>query len=326
METKTRQYKRLVASRVRIAISGCLVGAKVRYNGEHCLKRPLASLSSEHIDLIPLCPEVEAGLSVPREPIRLVRIDNGQTRVVGSNSKHDYTQQLEQYSELKVNSLCQMDLDGAIMKSKSPSCGMERVKVYLENGHTDIPARGVFTSKLMKENPFLAVEEEGRLNDPTLREEFFTRAFAVRRLKDVFASKWTRHDVIELHRQEKFLLLAHDQVTYRKLGSLVGHISDFTREEFESQYMSLFQQALTHTPTVSNHYNVLQHLYGFLKSSLTPKAKLLFREMLTEFKDLFLPLSVIMSTLKVLSKQASCGYVDSQTYLSPFPLVARFKP
>ena len=148
---------------------------------------------------------------------------------------------------------------------------MERLKVYLENGHTDIPARGVFTSKLMKENPFLAVEEEGRLNDPTLREEFFTRAFAVRRLKDVFASKWTRHDVIELHRQEKFLLLAHDQVTYRKLGSLVGHISDFTREEFESRYMSLFQQALTHTPTVSNHYNVLQHLYGFLKSSLTQK-------------------------------------------------------
>ena len=325
MDRKTRQYKRLVASRVRIAISGCLIGAKVRYNGEHCLKKPLAALSSEHIELIPLCPEVEAGLSVPREPIRLVRLESGKTGVFGSNSKHDYTTLLEKYSETKVASLSQMDLDAAIMKSKSPSCGMERVKVYLENGHTDVPAQGVFTARLIKANPLLAVEEEGRLNDLGLHEEFFTRAFATRRLKDAFTGDWTRRDVMEFHRQEKFLLLAHDEACYRELGRLVGDIGDFTADDFKTQYMSLFQLALTHKPTVSKHYNVLQHLYGFLKSSLAPNAKLLFREMLVEFKELFLPLSVVMSTLKVLTKQAECGYVDSQTYLNPFPRVATFK-
>ena len=304
--------------KLRIGVSGCLLGKMVRFDGQHAQSNFVRCLAEEHAEFVSFCPEVEMGMSIPREPIRLVN-ENDEVVLRGSRSLQDYTSQMREFSDAKAKTLIAMDLDACIVKSKSPSCGMERVKVYLENGHPAKRAAGIFTATLRALAPDLPVEEEGRLNDPVLRENFFLRVYARRRVKQLFQKAWRRGDVVEFHRREKFLLLSQNESTYRKLGTLVANISQFPRANFKESYMRLYLASFENRFSVKRHVNTLHHMYGFLKKDMGASVKSFFQSTLTDFRDQLIPLSVVIAVLHGLIHDLNNQYLATQSYLQPFP-------
>ena len=217
------------SSEIKLGISACLLGEKVRYDGGHKRDAYITDILGAFVTFVPVCPEVELGLGTPRETLRLVRLAD-EVHLVAQKSGADHTKNMNAYARRKVEELARLDLSGYILKKDSPSCGMERVRVSDEN---DVPAktgRGLFATVLLEQMPHLPVEEEGRLQDPRLRENFVERVFACRRLRDFFTSPWKMGDLVRFHTAEKFLLLAHDAAAYEKLGRLVaGVIEDYRR-------------------------------------------------------------------------------------------------
>jgi uncharacterized protein YbbK (DUF523 family)/uncharacterized protein YbgA (DUF1722 family) len=304
--------------KLKIGVSGCLLGNAVRFDGQHARSNFVLELAKEHAEFISFCPEVEMGMSVPRETVRLVQ-QNGEIVMKGSRSSKDYTSQMRDFSYTKAKALIALDLDACIVKSKSPSCGMERVKVYLENGHPTKRGSGMFTATLQDLAPDLPIEEEGRLNDPVLRENFFLRVYARRRVKQLFQKEWSRGEVVEFHRQEKFLLLSQNESSYRKLGQLVANIAQFSKSNFKEQYISLYLASFENRFSVKRHVNTLCHMYGFLKNDMSESAKSFFHDTLANFRSHLIPLSVVVAVLHGLVHDLNNLYLDKQSYLQPFP-------
>ena len=202
---------------IRIGVSSCLLGEAVRYDGGHKRDRFLTDLLGRFVEWVPVCPELESGMGAPRPAMRLVR-DGEELRLREIASGRDHTPRMQRYAGRRVRSLREFDLCGYILKQGSPSCGMERVKVYGENAMPRRDGRGLYAAALMSAYPHLPVEEEGRLNDAPLRENFIERVFAYRRLRDLFRGRWTHGGVVAFHTAHKLQLLAHDVVTYRRLG------------------------------------------------------------------------------------------------------------
>ncbi|MGE3276882.1 MAG: YbgA family protein [Vicinamibacterales bacterium] len=311
---------------VRIGISRCLLGDEVRWDGGHKRDRFLVETFGHYVEWVPVCPEVESGLPVPRETMRLEASPEGGTtvngrlvRLVFPKSGGDWTDEMAGWAGARVRALARDDLDGFILKSNSPSCGMERVRIYQPGRPAEKKGRGVFAEALMSQLPHLPVEEEGRLSDPRLRENFIERVFAYRRLKALFAGRWGVGDLVRFHTAHKLTLLAHKPAAYRALGRLVAEAKGTPREQLRTQYVEGFMTAMAAPATPAKHANVLQHMLGHLRGRLDAEDRAEVLELIEDHRRGLVPLIVPVTLLRHHVRRLGVAYLEGQTYLDPHP-------
>jgi uncharacterized protein YbgA (DUF1722 family)/uncharacterized protein YbbK (DUF523 family) len=303
---------------LKIGVSTCLLGKPVRYDGGHKLDHFLADMLGRYVKFVPVCPEVELGLGTPRETLRLVRRDDG-VRMVFGKTGADVTDAMREYSEKRVERLAGEELSGYVLKKDSPSCGMERVKVYGEKGPGARTGVGVYAEVLLARFPHLPVEEEGRLNDPGLRDNFVERIFAYRRVRDLFAGRWTMGDLVRFHTVHKLALLAHRPAAYQSLGRLVAHAKGRPRAEVAAEYETGFMTALATLATRRTHTNVLQHIAGYFKEQLDADGKRELQSLIGDYHRGLVPLIVPVTLLRHYVRRFGVAYLEGQVYLEPHP-------
>jgi uncharacterized protein YbgA (DUF1722 family)/uncharacterized protein YbbK (DUF523 family) len=303
---------------VRIGVSSCLLGQKVRFDGGHKRDAFLVGTFGEFVEWVPVCPELEVGLGVPREPIRLVRSGAG-IRLVGVKSATDHTESMTRYAARRAEKLAGENLDGYILKKDSPSCGMERVNVHDPSGSPARTGRGLFAEAVIARFPLLPVEEEGRLSDPRLRDSFVERVFAYRRLRDLWAGRWTIGALVEFHTAHKLTLLAHSPETYRTLGRLVARASELPRAEVHATYERAFMHGMAAMATPRKHVNVLQHMLGYFRKVLDDDSRAELAQSIADYQQGLLPLIVPVTLFRHHVRRCGVTYLAGQTYLEPHP-------
>ncbi|MGL4318504.1 MAG: YbgA family protein [Pseudomonas sp.] len=306
------------APKLKLAISACLLGAEVRYNGGHKESQLCSRILAEHFDFVPLCPEVAIGLGTPRPALRLVG-DPLAPRAQGSrDSQLDVTDALQEYGARMAAE--QDDICGYIFMHKSPSCGLHRVKVYQANGY---PAAGggsgLYSAAFQRLRPDLPVEEDGRLNDPVLRENFLTRVYAYAEWQRLLASGLSRRAITDFHARYKYQLMAHNPLQYLALGRLLGELGQHDPAELGPRYFSQLMAALQKCATRGTHSNVLQHLCGYLKRYLSAAEKQELQQLIAQYRSGIVPLVVPLTLLKHHFRQHPHRYVAQQAYLQPHP-------
>lgn len=304
--------------RVKIGVSSCLLGQEVRYNGGHKQDRFLVSSLSQFVDYVPVCPEVAIGLGIPRPPIRLVG-DPDLPKAVGTDdATMDVTSRLQSFAHDKVPSLG--EISGYILKKDSPSCGMERVKVYSEKGGAaQRKGQGVFARVLMERMPLLPVEEEGRLNDPVLKENFLTRIFVIRRWQELVAEGLSSRALIAFHTDHKFLLMAHSQAAYKRMGQLLADLGGADLEAIALMYVTELMTALKRRATRKRHANTLQHMAGYLKRSIDSDDKQELNHNIDAYRRGQVPLIVPITLFRHYFRRHPDPYMERQVYLNPHP-------
>jgi uncharacterized protein YbgA (DUF1722 family)/uncharacterized protein YbbK (DUF523 family) len=303
---------------LRIGISRCLLGHEVRYDGGHKRDQFLTEVLGCYVEWVPVCPEVEAGLGTPREAMRLVG-DADRPRLITIKSGSDYTEVLESTTVVRIQALKKLDLSGYVFKKDSPSCGMERVRLYNPHGMPNRQGIGIFARAFMNHFPLIPVEEEGRLCDPGLRENFIERVFCYRRYQDLVNGGFTRQAVVRFHTIHKYLLMAHSQPHYQALGRLVGQADRHRPRELVVAYGEIFMKALRVKATVRKHVNVLQHIVGFFKNRLSAQEKRELLGVIDDYHRELTPLIVPMTLIKHYVRMFDVGYIRDQVYLNPHP-------
>jgi len=307
--------------RLRLGVSACLLGEEVRYNGGHKHMHFLTHVLGDYVDWVSVCPEVEVGMGTPRESIRLQgSVDDPQ--LVGPKSGTDHTAAMKTWSQTRLDELETLDLHGYILKKDSPSCGLFRVRLY--NIETGIPTRdgqGIFARALTERMPLLPVEEEGRLNDLPLRENFIERIFAYYRFKEMIKENPTPGGLVVFHTGMKMSVLAHSPKHYREMGQLVALGSKVAWEEMISAYGRLMMTGLQVMSTRGKHVNVLMHLMGFVKDKLTGQDKDELLGIFESYREGLVPLIVPITLLKHhLNRNDVPDWVHEQVYLNPYPV------
>lgn len=305
-------------SRLRIGVSSCLLGRKVRFDGGHKRDTFVVDSLGKYVEFVPVCPEAEAGLGVPRESMRLVRGGEG-IRLVTVNTGHDRTDAVSRWSARKLRDLAAEELCGFILKKDSPTCGLERVRVYGDKGIPQRHGRGVFAEALVDAFPHLPIEEEGRLSDPGLRENFIERIFAFDRLRQLFAGRWSVGDLVRFHTAHKLTILAHVPAAYQRLGRLVAGARTRPRQEVRDVYTRDFMTALSVVSTRGRHANVLQHMLGYFKKSLDGDSRNELSDLIRRYAAGHVPLVVPLTLLKHHIRREQVEYLAGQVYLEPHP-------
>ncbi|GGB80422.1 hypothetical protein GCM10011352_02660 [Marinobacterium zhoushanense] len=308
----------VLEQKIPVGISSCLLGEQVRYNGGHKRSRYCLEVLADCFSYRPYCPEVAIGLGVPREPIRLVAEGDDQPRALGTvDATVDVTDRLLEYGRQIGES--STELRGYILMKGSPSCGMERVKVYHPNGMPNTAGTGIFVRALCEANPELPVEEEARLNDPVLRDNFIARVFAYDDWKRSVEADPSYHNLIQFHSRQKYLLMAHHYQGYRELGRYLAEAHQLPLQQAMQQYIQNFMQHMAHRASRKTHTNVLMHLLGYMKKSLDPDCKQELLEGIEQYRLGQVPLVVPLALLKHYLKRYGSEYVCEQTYLNPYP-------
>lgn len=301
--------------RIQIGISACLLGEKVRFDGGHKQSSYCRQEIAPFFDYVPVCPEMAIGLGAPRKSIRLVR-DGEAILVQSADGTLDVTDKLNQYSAAKLDELD--FLGGYILCAKSPTCGMERVTEYkLGTNNGTKSGIGVFARQLMARYPLLPVEEEGRLHDLVLRENFFTRVYAYHDWHKMQQEGLTKHKLIQFHSRYKYLLMAHSPQWYRQLGPILADMASLERSAAE--YFSGFMTALSINATRKNHTSTLQHIQGYFKKHLGAAQKLELSEAIMKYREGLLPLLVPITLINHYLKLYPTPYIEEQVYLNPHP-------
>jgi len=314
---------------LRIGVSACLLGREVRFDGQHKRDGFLVDELGPFVEFVDVCPEVEVGMSVPRETLRLVRLGRRApagtaptTNLVASRSGEDWTERMTAFAEKRVKALAHEDLAGYVLKKDSPSCGLLRVKRYddaADEPRAERDGQGLFAAALQRAFPHLPIEEEGRLRDAKLRENFIERIFAYHRLRALWATRWTLRALIAFHTRHKMALLAHDEPGYGRLGRLVALGKSLPREELRARYEAGFMETLAKLATPGRHANVLTHMFGHFSDKLEPAAR---QEILTVIEDHqrgLLPLVVPLTLIRHYVRLLKVAYLADQTYLDPHP-------
>jgi len=307
--------------KIRLGISACLLGEPVRFDGGHQWDRFITDTLGQYVEFVPVCPEVECGLGVPREAMRLVG-DPEAPRLMTVRTKVDLTERLVTWARKRVEELEQENLRGFIFKSKSPSSGMERVRVYNEPSQGSPVTRGVgmFARIFMEHFPLLPVEEEGRLHDPVLRENFIERIFVLQRWREFLAAKPKLGDLVAFHTRHKLLIMAHSPNHYRELGRLVARAKEIPVQEFYENYQSRLMEALRLKTTPKKNTNVLSHLMGYFKKDLTPDEKQELLEVIASYHQGYVPLVVPTTLINHYVRKYNQPYLKEQFYLHPHPV------
>ncbi|MCP5153214.1 MAG: DUF1722 domain-containing protein [Ectothiorhodospiraceae bacterium] len=309
---------------VPVGVSACLLGQEVRWDGGHKRYRYLTDVLSRHLELRPFCPEAEIGLGVPRQPIRLVGGADGH-RVLGVRDRSvDVTEALDDYSARALER-CR-DLRGFVLKRGSPSCAMERAKVYdATSGMPVASSPGRFAANLMAALPLLPCEEEGRLNDPILRENFLERVFTYDRWHLQMADGVTPRKLVEFHTRHKMLVLAHSELYYRRLGRMVADAGRGDVDALADRYLAELMAALTLRATPKRHANVLQHLAGYLKRAIDGDDRAELGALVDDYRRGEIPLVVPLTLLRHHLRRHRDAYVEAQVYLEPHPESLRLR-
>ena len=303
---------------LRLGISRCLLGDEVRFDGGHKRDIFLTEVLGRYVEWVPVCPEVEAGLGTPREAMRLV--GNPQDpRLVTIKSGKDHTEVLETMTRHRIQELKELDLSGYVFKKGSPSCGIERVRIYNEHEMTSRNGVGLFARAFTEQFPLIPVEEEGRLCDPTLRENFIERVFCYRRWQDLVQRGVTRQALVQFHTIHKYLLLAHHPQQCEVLGRLVGQAERHPPKELALRYGDLFMKALAVKATVRKHVNVLQHILGYFKERLGAHEKAELLGVIGDYHHGLTPLIVPLTLIKHYVQIFDVSYICNQVYLNPYP-------
>ena len=305
-------------ARIRIGISACLLGQEVRFDGGHKKDDFLTRILGPHVEFVPVCPEVEMGLGTPRETLRLVRQDTA-LRLITTRSGTDHTDGMNRWAAGRLEELNREDLVGYVLKKDSPSCGMERVKTYGAAGMPARDGRGLFAAALLERLPLLPVEEEGRLSDPVLRENFIERVFAYRRLRDLFLGRWTIGGLVRFHTAHKMSLLAHSTTAYNELGRLVAGTSELGRSDLRRAYETLFMRTLAIPATRARHTNVLQHMAGHLKNLVDAESRAELVASIGEYRGGLVPLIVPLTLIRHHVRRHRVTYLEGQIFLEPHP-------
>lgn len=300
-----------------IGVSSCLLGEHVRYDGGHKQDRYITDTLGQYFRFLPVCPEVGCGLPIPRESMRLEG-DPAAPRLVTGKSRIDLTDQLLEFCRAKTQELEKEDLCGFIFKKDSPSSGLFRVKVY-NNGAAAKTGSGLFAAAMSRHFPLLPMEEEGRLNDPYLRENFIERVFSYRRWKDFLAFGPTHGRLVAFHTAHKLLMMAHSPETYRTMGALVAHGSEMALPELLCRYEEQFMKGLSLLATTRKNTNVLHHMMGYFKKQLSPEEKAELLEVIGQYHDGLAPLLVPLTLLRHYVRKYDQHYLKGQVYLSPHP-------
>ena len=302
---------------IRVGVSSCLLGCKVRFDGGHKKDDFLVGTFGRWVEWVPVCPEVEVGMGTPRESVRLVR-DGDVIRMVAPKSGKGWTDPMGSYAKARVEELAEKHLCGYVLKKDSPSCGMERVKVY-GAGMPTKSGRGAFAEALLARFPNLPVEEEGRLCDPRLRDNFVERVFAYHRLRKFFDGRWTLGGLVAFHTAHKLQLMAHAPHTYQALGRLVAAAKGVPRDEVRSRYEDDFIQGLKAIATVRRNTNVLQHILGYFKKLLDTDARTELLALIHDYHRGLVPLIVPITLVRHYVRLHRVSYLEGQTYLEPHP-------
>lgn len=309
---------------MKIGISTCLLGEKVRYDGGHKHDRYLTDILGKYVTYVPVCPETESGLPVPREAMRLVgEIDN--PKLVTIQTGIDHTKRLQEWSSSKIETLKNENLCGFIFKSKSPSSGMERVKVYNEKGHPVPKGRGIFAGMFMDRLPLIPVEEDGRLNDAKLRENFIARIFVFARWKDLLEKDLTVGRLVDFHTKHKLLIMSHNEKAYREMGRMIAHAKEYDLKDLADEYITKLMTALKLISTVKKNVNVLQHVMGYFKKHLSSDEKQELLEIINNYSRSLLPLIVPITLINHYVRKYDQSYLKEQVYLNPHPMELKLR-
>jgi len=305
--------------KIKLGISTCLLGENVRYDGSHKLDRFLRDTLGRYVDYVPVCPEAECGMSIPREAMRLEGNPDA-PRLVTRSTRIDKTETMVSWAKKRIARLASEDLCGFIFKSDSPSSGMERVKVYDEKGMPAKTGVGIFARMFMDAFPLLPVEEEGRLHDPQLRENFIERIFALRRWREVRGAGSPRGALVDFHTRHKLLLLSHSTKLYREMGKLVAEQKRHSLQDLWSKYEALLMEALKLKTSPKKHVNVLMHMMGYFREKLSADEKRELLELFERYAQGHLPLIVPLTLIGHYVRKYDEPYLKEQIYLNPHPL------
>jgi uncharacterized protein YbgA (DUF1722 family)/uncharacterized protein YbbK (DUF523 family) len=308
----------MIDAKIKIGISSCLIGKNVRFDGGSLKPELINKVFPKYFNYTSFCPEVEIGMSIPRETIRLQK-ENDRIHLVAPKSGNDYTDEMTSYSKNKVQSLSQSNICGFILKKDSPSCGMERVKIYDPNKVPTKTGVGIFAQELKACFPLLPIEEEGRLNDIRLQEHFVERVFTLDRLKKFLITLPGPGKLMSFHANHKMQLMVHHPEKYRQLGSKVAGVRKEDMENFLKEYQQKFLEIMQKKPTIKQHIDVLYHLLGFFKTHISAEEKKEFIDLVEQYRNGQIPIIVPLTMIKHYLKKYPIDWLGSQTYLDPYP-------
>ena len=309
--------------KITIGVSACLLGAEVRFDGGHKRSRFITDALAAHFGFSAFCPEVAIGMGTPRQPIRLTGDPQNPVAVGVKTPELNVTQPLKAYGEKiagDIDALC-----GFIFKKDSPSCGMTRVKVYNDKGMPERTGTGLFAREIMKANPLLPVEEEGRLNDADLRDNFVTRVYVYARWKALIDSGLSKSALIKFHAGHKYLVMSHSTVMYRQLGQMLSDLTRASLAHIADSYIATLMQTLSAPATRKRHSNVLQHLLGYLKNNLNSASRIDLNETIDAYRRGDFPLVVPVRLLQHHFNIHPHPYINEQVYLNPYPQVLQLR-
>lgn len=310
--------------KIRLGISTCLLGEPVRYDGGHKLDRFLTETLGQYVEYVPVCPEVECGMPVPREPMHLEGAPES-PRLVTIRTGIDRTDQMRNWAEKRVVELEKEGLMGFIFKSDSPSSGMERVKIYSGKGTPVRKGIGIFARMFMEHFPLLPAEEEGRLQDPALRENFIERVFALARWRELGEETKTPGALVEFHTRHKLLILAHSTRYYQEMGRLIAGTDRLPIKALLDRYQKLLMEALRLRATSKKHANVLMHMAGYFKNQLSSDEKAELVEIIEQYRKDLVPLIVPLTLVNHYVRKYNQPYLRNQYYLQPHPVELRLR-
>ncbi|MGE9550809.1 YbgA family protein [Erwinia amylovora] len=315
-----------MSEKIPVGISACLLGDNVRFDGGHKRCAFATDELSPFMRYVPTCPEMAIGLPTPRPALRLTEMADGEVELCFSNGRGTpVTEEMQDYSVQRIASL--HHLCGYIVCAKSPSCGMERVRVYQPDNNNNRKAGiGVFTRELMNQMPWLPVEEDGRLHDPVLRENFVERVYTLHEFNEMWRSGLSRGKLIAFHSRYKLLLLAHSQPEYREMGRFVAAIESWpSLEEYAFEYRQRLMDLLKHQATRGNHTNVLSHVQGYFRPQLTSKQRQELASLIDHYRQGLQPLLAPITLLKHYMAEFPDPYLAQQRYFEPYPEALRLR-
>jgi uncharacterized protein YbgA (DUF1722 family)/uncharacterized protein YbbK (DUF523 family) len=303
---------------IRIGVSSCLIGQPVRYNAQHARDLYVQETLGRYFEFVPVCPEVEMGLGVPRPTLQLRYNEEGLLRLVVTSTGEDHTQRMETWAKQRLRQLAELDLCGYILKKNSPSCGL-RVRTFRADGKPAPSAPGMFAATLMEAMPLLPVIEEGRLHDPALRENWVERVFAYYRLKLLWTTRWNLGDLIAFHTAHKMQLMAHSPQRAEQMGRFVAQAKNLPRDELKSQYEKMFMETLAIPATRGRHANVLHHMLGYFSNQLDQESRQELLGTIQDFRRGVIPLVVPLVLVRHYVRVFQVKYLQDQIYLEPYP-------
>jgi len=306
-------------NKIKIGVSSCLLGEEVRWNGGHKKDRYVQGVLDKYFDYVPVCPEVDVGMGTPRETVALYGTLKSH-KMISKKSQTDWTGKMTNYINGRISELGKIDLCGYIFKSKSPSCGIGRVPIYSEFGNSKVRhGPGMFASAFIKTLPLIPVEDEGRLHDPVIRENFIVRVFCFNRLQALLKDYFRMGALVSFHTKHKFLILSHSKKKYDDMGKLVATGKSLNKEELKFRYSTLFMEALAFKSTPKKNTDVLLHMMGFLKKILSREEKQDILNTIEDYRQGLLPLVVPITLIRHQVKKYNIEYLLDQVYLNPHP-------